>query len=107
MKTAVITQPWAGNGSGDAPGTRDGQTQSDDGQVKWLRSCLMENAVTAAPPSAKITNTTDRPKDPSHSVVERSGTMASISAIETEILQTVFSVRTKTVHQAPIPRAGM
>src|SRR5580658_829799 len=48
-----------------------------------------------------------RPVPRSHGVVARSGTSASTNAMDTEILQTVCSVSTKTVHQMPMPSAGI
>jgi hypothetical protein len=50
---------------------------------------------------------TVRPAARSHGVVARSGTSASTNAIDTEMLHTVCKVSTKTVHQMPMPSAGI
>src|SRR5580700_244204 len=64
-------------------------------------------AVVAMAASTSKMLVTVKPTPRSHGVVARSGTSASTNPIETEMLHTVCSVRTKTVHQMPMPSAGM
>ena len=70
-------------------------------------SCLSPMAVDAAAPKRKSAAVTARPSRPSHGSVARSGANASTSAIDTDTLHTVCSVRTCMVHQTPMPSAGI
>ncbi|MQA04951.1 MAG: hypothetical protein GEV07_20265 [Streptosporangiales bacterium] len=68
--------------------------------------CSDDSAVSAAP-SVNTTAVTVMPIRPSHGVVLRVRARISTSAMGTLMLHTVCRVRTKSVHQPPMPSAGM